>query len=225
MDGARNTHAYKALDSSRHEIRVLQLLAGDAYDGKVRATLIHADLDQRPVYDALSYTWGDPADTTTIELDGNEDFKVTKNAALALHDLRSSVQFTHIWVDSICINQDNVAERNSQVMLMRRIYGQAQTVRTWVDYEIDTQSPFYRQLINLNDNSTVQALGEDPHMWDPMVEVSQLSYWGRVDTTGGYACQCSHHSLSDNEDLKQNHHYFPITFQHKISIERGEDDR
>jgi hypothetical protein len=95
MDGARNTHAYKALDSSRREIRVLQLLAGDEHDGKVRATLIHADLDQRPVYDALSYTWGDPADTTTIELDGNEDY-----------DLRSSVQFTHIWVDSICIYQD-----------------------------------------------------------------------------------------------------------------------
>jgi hypothetical protein len=106
MDGARNTHAYKALDSSRREIRVLQLLAGDAHDGKVRATLIHADLDQRPVYDALSYTWGDPANTTMIELDGNEDFKVTKNAALALHDFRSSVQFTHIWADSICIYQD-----------------------------------------------------------------------------------------------------------------------
>jgi hypothetical protein len=37
-----------------------------------------------------------------------------------------------IWIDSLCINQDDVAERNHQVALMSAIYSKAMTVTVWL---------------------------------------------------------------------------------------------
>ncbi|OAQ96547.1 hypothetical protein LLEC1_02349 [Akanthomyces lecanii] len=37
-----------------------------------------------------------------------------------------------IWIDAICVNQQDVAERNMQVSMMTQIYGQAQSVIIWL---------------------------------------------------------------------------------------------
>jgi hypothetical protein len=41
----------------------------------------------------------------------------------------------YIWIDAICINQDDIFERNSQVMVMGRIYSLAQNVFCWIGKE------------------------------------------------------------------------------------------
>jgi hypothetical protein len=41
----------------------------------------------------------------------------------------------HIWIDAICIDQGNVAERNSQVQMMDKIYETADTVFIWLGPE------------------------------------------------------------------------------------------
>jgi len=64
------------------EIRILTLHAGDAWDPIV-CNLRVAVLDQKPVYEALSYTWGDPDVTDTIRVDGVE-VDVTVNLKDAL---------------------------------------------------------------------------------------------------------------------------------------------
>jgi hypothetical protein len=40
-----------------------------------------------------------------------------------------------IWIDQICIDQGNLAERNNQVLLMSRVYKQAQNVHVWLGGE------------------------------------------------------------------------------------------
>jgi hypothetical protein len=52
---------------------------------------------------------------------------VGKNLAAALGSLRSN-PMCKIWVDAICINQDDVNERNAQVMWIREIYSQSLAV-------------------------------------------------------------------------------------------------
>lgn len=37
-----------------------------------------------------------------------------------------------IWVDAICINQDDVGERNTQVMRIRDIFSQSSVVTIWL---------------------------------------------------------------------------------------------
>ncbi|XXH02462.1 hypothetical protein Hte_008838 [Hypoxylon texense] len=49
--------------------------------------------------------------------------------------LRLSVHLgrTPLWVDALCINQDNLRERSQQVQLMRDIYGKAEGVFSWIN--------------------------------------------------------------------------------------------
>ncbi|KAF4622767.1 hypothetical protein G7Y89_g14257 [Cudoniella acicularis] len=76
-------------------------------------------------YTALSYVWGNPTKTKTVFVDG-APFQATINLAAALDDLRDESQPLRLWVDAICIDQNNIPERNLQVGLMGDIYSLAQ---------------------------------------------------------------------------------------------------
>lgn len=117
---------YTALDSHVHEIRVLTLLPGD-FNEPLQANLATINLNTGPVYNALSYVWGDPSSTgdpgNTLAINGYE-FSVTANLRTALQHLRSPAGAGPItlWVDAVCINQADLDERTHQVSMMRDIY-------------------------------------------------------------------------------------------------------
>ena len=75
--------------------------------------------------------WGDQGSETEILLDG-QVFHVRRNLAFALKDLRLADQPRRLWIDAICINQDDHEERSSQVLLMRHIYKHAIRVVVWL---------------------------------------------------------------------------------------------
>lgn len=79
------------------------------------------------------------ADGHTILLQGLS-VKVITNLHAALRDIRSETSNKTLWVDAICINQDDILERNSQVMKMRDIYQKASRVAIWLGSE-STNSP------------------------------------------------------------------------------------
>jgi hypothetical protein len=77
---------------------------------------------QLPSYFALSYVWGSTERSNEILVNGKR-FPVTSNLYFAMHDLRSSVSWPLLlWVDSICINQDDDGEKSNQIPIMREIY-------------------------------------------------------------------------------------------------------
>ena len=55
-------------------------------------------------------------------------FHITYNLYSALRELRSSNHDRTLWVDAMCINQGDNAEKNTQVRLMRNIYAKAAKV-------------------------------------------------------------------------------------------------
>ncbi|KAH6996937.1 heterokaryon incompatibility protein-domain-containing protein [Ilyonectria destructans] len=93
-----------------------------------------------PVYFALSYTWGPPSvgnveygnvDKVPILLNGKR-LRVNPNlhdALLQLYHLYPSVP---LWIDAICIDQENRAEREAQVGIMDQIYRRANKVIIWL---------------------------------------------------------------------------------------------
>lgn len=88
----------------------------------------------KPEFAALSYVWGDCGElaaTHRIRI-GQHDFKITKNCEMALTAIVQAYGPTIIWVDSICIDQSNLRERNHQVRLMGSIYEHAHTVFIWL---------------------------------------------------------------------------------------------
>jgi hypothetical protein len=178
MEQIVNHHPYKPLNSDGSEIRLLQLLPRKPLRRKIRGRLIHVRLDDMPVYDALSYTWGEITNPCTITLDNNEGFAVTRNAYFALEDLRPKHGILPLWIDAICINQHDVKERNHQVALMRRIYQQASRVRIWLDYTLDEQS--FLRLHSITRETSAADLGDDPDVWKPVAGIGELPYWKRV---------------------------------------------
>lgn len=94
--------------------------------------MLHVNLDEVPSYNTLSYTWGSPtAPQFPILLDG-KPFLVRENLWMALRRFQSLGAEMLIWIDAICINQEDIQERNSQVPKMTQIYKQADQVLAWL---------------------------------------------------------------------------------------------
>jgi hypothetical protein len=121
---------YRPLSHSSKEVRLLTLLPGKNFSDRVECELIHSSLEENPQYEALSYVWGTADAPETILLHG-QAFAVRQNLLDALRHLRSGQERT-LWVDAICIDQDNVSERNHQVGQMGSIYSSATRVVSWL---------------------------------------------------------------------------------------------
>jgi hypothetical protein len=93
--------------------------------------------DETP-YEALSYTWatenGDSVRSSQLKCHG-QSIWVTKNCEAALRRLRHSDSERILWVDAICINQDDEKERGHQVQPMQDIYTKATQVLIWLGTE------------------------------------------------------------------------------------------
>lgn len=133
------------LNRECREIRLLVLLPASDPQDEVRCEFRIVSLDQSTEkgptspalqYEALSYAWGESTSNRSITLCGQPNFKVTDNLYAALVRLRHAQTNRILWVDGLCIDQDNNAERNWQVALMAQTLKAADTVVVWLgDYE------------------------------------------------------------------------------------------
>ena len=123
---------YPALDND-HEIRLITFIPEN--NVPIRTTLSKASLNDTNEstlqYIALSYVWGPPTPRKSITCNG-EEVTVTANLEAALIQLRDESQEKLIWIDQLCINQDDRKERKKQVSMMGRIYSMAEQVAVWL---------------------------------------------------------------------------------------------
>jgi len=85
---------------------------------------------------ALSYEWGESERTVAIEIDG-ETLGIRKNLMRFLHALpelraKQNTLPTLFWIDSMCINQSDDAEKPHQIRLLPDIYRRATCVISWL---------------------------------------------------------------------------------------------
>ena len=121
---------YAKLDH-KNEIRLFQMLPDDEADpDRLNATLIHASLECPPdEYIAISYCWGDPTRTHRLWLNKTQYLPIT---AAAAHVLGHVIPEKYLWMDAVCINQQDVEEKTWQVRIMWGIYRQAEFVAAWL---------------------------------------------------------------------------------------------
>ncbi|KAJ1329834.1 HET domain-containing protein [Microdochium nivale] len=111
-------------------IRVLQLSPGSGPRLEGSLKLHELGLPSAEPYAALSYVWGEPnkpSDPWSIHV-GRRHLSITKNLHDALMAIRSVHEHLLIWIDALCIDQTNDAEKSYQVELMTQIYRQAKTL-------------------------------------------------------------------------------------------------
>jgi Heterokaryon incompatibility protein (HET) len=160
-------YTYLPLPSKRH-IRLLHLLPraevpfpspfwSDAET--IHCSIKIISLDEKPEYDALSYTWGNPITVYENEEQAKAGAKIFDksreivcngapltvsanlyDALIAIRRVPRDVfkgfierpRAENIWIDAICINQNDTAERNAQVAIMDQIYSAAQMTIAWL---------------------------------------------------------------------------------------------
>ncbi|CAG5156362.1 uncharacterized protein ALTATR162_LOCUS4160 [Alternaria atra] len=193
--------AFLSLDPELREIRCVILLPGSG-DDPIACELVYTNINEnssaRTPYIALSYCWGDIEDTVEIMLYGPSkdssgayqepiiaSFRITRNLHIALMALRNDSK-QYLWVDALCINQQDPREKTHQVQLMGKIYSSAESVLVWLGPD-DEYSRFLMRLwtehlhplINRLDGEALSSLYEDlfksPHpLWDDVAQDETL---------------------------------------------------
>lgn len=116
--------------SSQRLVRLLRILPGRTSE-ILRCELEVNDLGDAPPFEALSYVWGD-SDPAKVVICNTYPKKVTPNLGTALDRLRYEYTERLVWIDAICVNQDDLMERSEQVKLMKETYSQAWRVVVWL---------------------------------------------------------------------------------------------
>lgn len=177
---------YSPLEGPR-AIRLLVIHPGQ-YPDIVTCHLEVTDLDTAPAYEALSYAWGyfDPPDGVVCN---GVRKSVTPNLGSALRRLRWTNRERVVWIDAICVNQNNVEERTQQVQLMKTIYSQTQRVIIWLGEDEDEQA-----------SSAIEVIGRAAEYY--LEETSHIE----ILENGGLHHDISHESRKDRQKL---HRDFP----------------
>ena len=89
------------------------------------------DLAVCPAFEAVSYCWSAASFTKHINI-GQSTHHVTEHLFEALKSMHLTLSTQWLWVDQICINQDDNDEKATQVGLMSQIYSKAQRAIVWL---------------------------------------------------------------------------------------------
>lgn len=147
---------YSSFDTAQPSIRLLRLAPGhgpiqcETFHSFLPPTSSEAHLTMTIPYEALSYTWGGCEKTESIIANG-KPLSVTNNLYLALNYLRRESIDRILWVDAICIDQDNAIERTHQVRQISRIYESADTVILWLGHPTHATNVVLDSLRHLED--------------------------------------------------------------------------
>ncbi|KAK0640661.1 heterokaryon incompatibility protein-domain-containing protein [Cercophora newfieldiana] len=128
-------------------IRLLHLLPAN------ENSLIECRLSTHPllktsrphIYEALSYVWGSESNPKLITLDG-QDVEIGVNLHDALAHLRDEFVERVLWVDALCINQQDNMEKGKQVQAMALIYAKACRVIVWLGKAGDGDEPVLEEI-------------------------------------------------------------------------------
>jgi hypothetical protein len=130
-DQRQHFFGYKPLNKTTKEIRILSFLPGGIEDAII-CRLEHRALDQASPFHALSYVWGEAGATQPITVDG-ERLEIRESLWWFLHSLRALMQgVLNVWLDIVCINQQDEEEKNFQVSMMGDIFSSAESVLAWL---------------------------------------------------------------------------------------------
>ncbi|KAM0307422.1 hypothetical protein ACHAPM_000137 [Fusarium culmorum] len=126
---------YPKLTQPSH-IRILELLPAPR-EKALEGRLLVVDVDKPPAYEALSYTWADASNDSSLCQrifigHGNRALPITSSCHQGLRHLRKELGSVFIWVDSVCINQSDLEERSYQVAMMDDVFSRANVVHAYV---------------------------------------------------------------------------------------------
>ena len=184
QQGNRISYPWKAEETSDGDTLYLNTITNETSwthpsQGLVQSTTMESDF--QPQYEALSYTWGASENPETVYVMSSESDEVEKcatlevyaNLASAFRHLRFLDQVRTFWVDAICINQQDIPERNTQVKRMANIYSSAYRIVAWLGSEAYSSARALATLQYIGDQLEILKTGRvvrapeahEPDLW------------------------------------------------------------
>ncbi len=158
----------------------------------IKCEIIHHSLTNPPSYTAISYAWGDADDKRSIQI-GKANIPVAASLFGALEAVRKRDEDTFVWVDALCINQQNRDERSQQVQLMTEIYAKAKLVAIWLGPSKNDSQLATDLLLDIADITDIAMGGNDSkkitdlllsptrlRAVEALVHLFQRDYWKRL---------------------------------------------
>jgi hypothetical protein len=126
-------YIHKPFKRPKQQIRLLELLPG-AQDQDIELNIHTMDFSPTspPLYEALSYAWGEEAHTVPVRAGDNEYLAISPHLASGLKRLRYTDKPRFMWIDALSICQSRLEERGDQVSIMGDIFSLAQKVVVWL---------------------------------------------------------------------------------------------
>lgn len=111
-------------------------------------------------YEALSYVWGDSAKDPGVVFIGStqQTMAITRKLDEALRHLRHRDRARVMWVDALCIDQQNDQERSRQVRYMCHIYWSTPRVVVWLGPAADDSDHALEKLFEIGSRIRVHWL-------------------------------------------------------------------
>ncbi|KAI1353494.1 putative heterokaryon incompatibility protein [Xylaria sp. FL0043] len=182
---ALKTYQYSALGPG--QIRLLKLSSSTPWN-PIRCELKAVHLDKVPEFETISYTWGSQLGMKSLIVNGRR-LRVSERVYDILHDRASYLKTRYIWIDSICINQEDDNEKSSQVQLMKKIYGFSHHTVIWLGYAPDASDAIgllahLQRRMNFDDpveraSRPLTELKIDDSRWPGLVRLIKHDYWFR----------------------------------------------
>jgi hypothetical protein len=165
------TPLYEKLKSSQEEqqFRLITLLPSSDRDNiecVLERYALHPHWKRHtPLYEALSYEWGNAGKNLQTIVVNGQQIKITRNLWLALSHLMRNSEPRVLWIDALCIDQNNDEERSQQVSLMAQIYSDANLVISWLgleqEYTITKSMAFMLKLFRSADEGSPEERHRD----------------------------------------------------------------
>ena len=144
--------------------------------------MIHIKLEdeEKPQYETVSYFWGNPARCSLIIVD-EKALRVPENTERTLRKLANTDRQRVLWIDAVCINQDDVEERSCQVAIMSIIY--ESSTGNMIDLG-DADSMDSRAIENIDAifEEICEATGDLKNVVETII---QNGSWGRSESSLG----------------------------------------
>ena len=130
MDSER----YQYLPLEHRQIRLLKASCDDSkHSAQLRCDFLVTCLDELEVnYRAISYVWGDLTAVSQITCTDGGYLELTSSAVDILNAMVDNPDTDYLWIDQICINQEDIEEKANQVRMMGDIFASANGVLAWL---------------------------------------------------------------------------------------------